>query len=125
MDKKWVINYIPEEGRLTGHLEVRDDELVFTAMFDSSFKTIAKNIAMAAGSLAGTGGHAMFWRENGAEAEIVMPTSSVKGATESKKGMMKRVIVELADGTEHTFEYGLMPVKKLVKAINEVATATS
>jgi hypothetical protein len=125
MDKKWVINYIPEDGRLTGHLEVRDDELVFTAIYDSSFKTIAKNVGLAAASLGGTGGHAMFWRENGAEAEIVMPTNSVKGATESKKGMMKRVIVELSDGTQHTFEYGLMPVKKLVNSINEVSAATT
>ena len=29
MDQTWTINYLPEDGRLTGKLHVRDDEVAF------------------------------------------------------------------------------------------------
>lgn len=57
MEQQWTINYIRDEGRLTGHLMVRDDEIAFKGMYDSSFKTIAKNIGLAVGSLGATGGN--------------------------------------------------------------------
>ena len=121
MDKSWTINYVPEDGRLTGMLHVRDDEVTFEALYDSSFKTIAKSIGVAAGTLAASGGHVTFLRDNGEEAELVFPVGSIARATDAKKGMMKRVVIHLTDGSEHTFDYGLLSVKKLVAAINEVA----
>jgi hypothetical protein len=42
-------------------------------------------------------------------------------ARADKKGMMKRVVIELTDGSTYTFEYGMLSVKKLVAAVNEVA----
>jgi hypothetical protein len=121
MDKTWTINYLPEDGRLTGKLHVRDDEVTFEALYDSSFKTIAKNIGLAVGSLAASGGHLAYLRNDGEAAEVVLPTSSITEARGAKKGMMHRVVIQLTDGSEHTFEYGMLPVKKLVAAINEVA----
>ncbi len=123
MEKQWSINYIPEGGRLTGHLIVRDDEITFKALYDSSFKTIAKNIGFAVGALAGSGGGLTYLRDDGENAEIVIPCASIVRAEEAKKGIMKRVVVTLTDGTDHTFEYGMLGVKKLVAAINEVAAA--
>ena len=121
MEKQWTINYIPEDGRLTGHLVVRDDEVTFKALYDSSFKTIAKNIGLAVGSFAASGGHGAVLRESGVEAELVIPAASIAAAAEAKKGMMKRVVITLTDGEQFTFEYGLLGVKKLVAAVNEVA----
>ncbi len=121
MDQTWTINYLPEDGRLTGKLHVLDDEIAFEALYDSSFKTIAKNIGLAAGALAASGGHLAYLRDNGENAEVVIPTGSIAQARAAKKGMMKRVVIELTDRSEHTFEYGLLSVKKLVDAINDVA----
>jgi hypothetical protein len=125
VDQTWTINYLPEDGRLTGKLNVRDDEVTFEALYDSSFKTIAKSIGLAAGALAASGGHLTYLRDNGEQAEVVFPTSSIERATDAKKGLMKRVVIRLTDGSEHTFEYGLMSVKKLVAAVNEVAAASA
>ena len=70
----WTVNYLPEDGgRLTGKLVLTGDEVRFRAMYDSSFKTIAKNIGLAAGAMAATGGALTYLREDGAEAEIVLP----------------------------------------------------
>lgn len=121
MDQTWTINYLPHDGRLTGKLHVRDDEVAFEALYDSSFKTIAKNIGLAAGALAASGGHLTYLRDNGEEAEVVIPTGSITEARAAKKGLMKRVVIQLTDGSEHTFEYGMLSVKKLVDAVNEVA----
>lgn len=122
MDQTWTINYLPGEGRLTGKLHVRDDEVAFEALYDSSFKSVAKNIGLATGALAASGGHLAYLRDNGVEAEVVIPSGSIAEVRPAKKGLMKRVVIELTDGSEHTFEYGMLPVTKLVDAVSEVAT---
>ena len=115
----WIINYLPDDGgRLTGRLILTGEEVKFRAMYDSGFKTIAKNIGLAAGTLAASGGSVTYLREDGAEAEIVIPRSAVAGAAAAKKGMMKRVVVTTHDGGEFVFEYGMLSVKKIVAAIN-------
>jgi hypothetical protein len=87
-------------------------------MYDSSFKTIAKNIGLAAGAMAATGGALTYLREDGAEAEIVLPRDSVAGAEQAKKGVMKQVVVTMTDDQRFVFEYGMLSVKKIVAAIN-------
>ena len=93
MDQTWTINYLPEHGRLTGTLHGRDDEVTFGALYDSSFRTIAKSIGLAVGALAASGGHLAYLRDNGDEAEVVFPTGSIAGARGTKKGLMKRVVM--------------------------------
>lgn len=115
----WIINYVPDEGgRLTGKLILTEDEVRFRAMYDSSFKTIARNIGLAAGAMAASGGSVTYLREDGSEAEIVVPRVAIAKAEAAKKGMMKRVVVTTTDGDELVFEYGMMSVKKIVAAIN-------
>jgi len=115
----WTVNYIPEPGvRLTGKLVLTEDELRFRAMYDSSFKTIAKNIGLAVGSLAASGGAVGYLREDGAEAEIVLPRASISNADAAKQGMMKQIVVSTSDGQRFVFEYGVLSVKKIVAAIN-------
>jgi len=118
-EKSWVINYLPgDKLRLTGKLVLTDDELRFRAMYDSSFKTVAKKVGLAAGALGATGGHLIFLREDGSDAEVVIPRTSIASAEATKKGMMKQIRVNLTDGSSHLFEYGLLSVKKIVAAIN-------
>ncbi|MHC5010377.1 MAG: hypothetical protein ACYTG6_05415 [Planctomycetota bacterium] len=118
-EQTWTINFIPEEGgRITGKLTVGDEDVVFRALYDSSFKSIVKNIGFAVGSLAATGGHLVYLREEGNDGVIVIPRTSIQSAEAGRKGLMKRVIISLTDGQQFTFEYGLLSVKKLVGAIN-------
>jgi hypothetical protein len=118
-DKTWTINYLPAEGgRLTGKLSIGDDSVVFRALYDSSFKTVAKSIGLAAGSLVGTGGHLVFLREEGSDAEIVIPRDAIQSAEAARKGLMKRAIITLTDGQRFVFDYGLLSVKKLVAALS-------
>jgi hypothetical protein len=115
----WTINYLPEDGgRITGKLILTGDELKFRAMYDSSFKAIATNIGLAAGTLAATGGSLVFIREDGEEAELVIPRGAVATAEAAKKGLMKQVVVTTADGRRFVFDYGMLSVKKIVAAIN-------
>ncbi len=117
--KSWTLNYLPPEGgRLTGTLTVGAEDVVFRALYDSSFKTIAKNIGLAAGSFVGTGGNLVALREEGSDAEIVIPRSLIKQAEAARKGLMKRAVVRLTNDQEFVFEYGLLSVKKLVAALN-------
>jgi len=115
----WIINYLTGDGgRLTGKLVLTEDEVRFRAMYDSSFKTIAKNIGLAAGTLAASGGSATFLREDGSEAEIVLPRGSIAKTEQAKKGLMKQVVVTTTDGQQFVFDYGMLSVKKIVAAIN-------
>ena len=118
-EQTWTINFIPEEGgRVTGELTVGDEDVVFRALYDSSFKSIAKNIGLAVGAFAATGGHLVILREEGSDAEIVIPRTSIQRAEAGRKGLMKRAIITLTDGQRYTFDYGLLSVKKLVASIS-------
>jgi hypothetical protein len=115
----WTLNYIPADGgRITGELIVTDEEVLFRALYDSSFKTIAKSLGLIAGSMVASGGSLAILRESGSDAEIVLPTESIARADAAKKGLMKRVIVTLTNGEEFVFDYGMLSTKKIVEAIN-------
>lgn len=115
----WTVNYLPEDGgRLTGELSVGDREVTFRAAYDSSFKSIAKGIGLAVGSAAASGGSATYLRDDGAEAELVLPRENISGADAAKKGMTKRAVITMDDGARFVFDYGMLSVKKLVAAIN-------
>ena len=114
----WTINFIPADGgRITGELIVSADDVRFRAMYDSSFRTIAKSIGLAAGSFAASGGHAVYLREEGSDAEIVVPRPSIASAAAAKKGLMKRVVITTTDGQEFVFDYGMLSVKGIVAEI--------
>jgi len=117
--KTWTVNYLPAEGgRLTGKLSIGDENVVFRALYDSSFKTIAKNIGLAAGSVVGTGGHLVVLREEGSDAMIVIPRTAIRRAEAARKGLMKRAIVTLTDGKQFVFDCGVLSAKKLVAALS-------
>ena len=115
----WTINYIPDGGgRITGQLLVSDDGVRFRAMYDSSFKTIAQSIGLAVGSFAATDGSVVYLRQDGDDAEIVVPAQVIDHAEATKKGITKRVVVHTTDGRDFVFDYGMLSTKKIVAAIN-------
>ncbi|MEN8114740.1 MAG: hypothetical protein ABFS21_10155 [Actinomycetota bacterium] len=119
MGDTWTINYLPEEGgRLTGKLTVGDADVRFSALYDSSNKEVIKGVFGSIGAFVGTGGHAVYIHDTDTDFEVVLPRSDIVSAAQAKKGMMKRAVVTMKDGSEFVFDYGMLSTKKLVAAIN-------
>jgi len=115
----WTVNYLPEEGgRITGKLTVGDGDVRFDALYDSSNKEVIKGILGSVATFAGTGGHAVYTHNTDTEFALVLPRSEIASAEQAKKGMMKRAVVVMKDGSGFTFDYGMLSTKKLVAAIN-------
>lgn len=115
----WTINYLPEGGgRLTGKLSVETDVVRFETLYDSSNKEVIKGILGAVGSFAASGGHGVYIHNTDTEFTIVLPRSDIAGAEQAKKGMMKRAVVTMKDGSTFIFDYGMLSPKKLIAAIN-------
>ena len=116
---EWTINYLPSDGgRLTGKLTVATEDVRFTALYDSSNSEIIKGIAGSLGAFAASGGHVAYIHDTATEFEIVLPRIEITSAVQAKKGMMKRAIVTMADGSEFVFDYGMLSTRKLVAVIN-------
>ncbi|MEA2002111.1 MAG: hypothetical protein U9N84_09550 [Actinomycetota bacterium] len=116
---EWTINYLPEEGgRLTGKLKLTADELVFSALYDSSNAQVIKGIGSALGTFAATGGHASYFHDTSTSFGVTLPRADVASAEMRKKGLMKQAVVNMKDGSSFVFDYGLLSPKNLVKAIN-------
>ena len=119
MGDTWTINYLPSAGgRLTGKLQITGDEVRFDALYDSSNAEIVKGILGAAGSFAASGGHVAYIKDSGSDLSIVLPRAEVASAEQVKKGLMKRAVITMKDGSEFTFDYGMLSPKKLVAALN-------
>ena len=119
MGDTWTINYLPADGgRLTGKLNVGDDEVRFTALYDSSNKEVIKGILKPIAGFVGSGGHAVYLHNSDTEFEVVLPRAEIASAEQAKKGMMKRAVITMNDGSVFTFDYGMLSAKKLVAAIN-------
>jgi hypothetical protein len=119
MANEWTLNYLPSDGgRLTGRLSVGPEDVRFSALYDSSNSEIVKGITGALGAYAVSGGHASYVHNSGTEFEVVLPKTEITSAVRAKKGMMKRAVITMADGSEFVFDYGMLSTKKLVAAIN-------
>lgn len=119
MSDTWTVNYLPVDGgRITGQITVASAEVRFDAMYDSSNKEIVKGIFGAAAGLAATGGHVAYIHDSGTNLEIKLPRADIASAAQVKKGLMKRAVITMNDGSDFTFDYGMLSPKKLVAAIN-------
>ncbi|MEA3503094.1 MAG: hypothetical protein U9R47_09995 [Actinomycetota bacterium] len=119
MGDTWTINYLPEEGgRLTGKLTVGDDDVRFSALYDSSNSEVIKGVFGSIGAFVATGGHAAYTHNTDTDFEVVLPRGEISSAAQAKKGMMKRAVITMKDGAVFTFDYGMLSTKKLVAAIN-------
>jgi len=70
------------------------------------------------GAFAATGGHAVYIHNTDTDFEVVLPRADIASAEQAKKGMMKRAVITMKDGSQFVFDYGMLPTKKLVAAIN-------
>jgi len=119
MGNEWTINYLPADGgRLTGKLKVGNEDVRFVTFYDSSNKEILKGIAGSVGAFAASGGHVAYVHNTDTEFEVVLPRAEIASAVAAKKGMMKRVLITMSDGSEFLFDYGMLSTKKLVAALN-------
>ncbi len=119
MSDTWTINYLPAEGgRITGKLSVTDRQVRFEAVYDSSNKEILKGLLGAATSLAASGGHLAYLRDTDTEFTVALPRTEIAAAEQVKKGLMKRAVITMRDGSEFTFDYGMLSPKKLIATIN-------
>ena len=119
MANEWSINYLPADGgRLTGKLNVGDNDVRFRTLYDSSNKEILKGIAGSLGSFAASGGHVTYIHNTDTEFDIVLPRTEIASAEGVKKGMMKRVLITMSDGSEFLFDYGMLSTKNLIAALD-------
>ena len=119
MSDTWTVNYLPAGGgRLTGKITVDREAVTFDALYDSSNQEIIKGIFGAAAGLAATGGHATYIRDSGTNLMVNLPRADITSAAQVKKGLMKRAVITMNDGTDFTFDYGMLSPKKLVATIN-------
>ena len=119
MADEWTINYLPADGgRLTGKLKVDDDDVRFVTLYDSSNKEVLKGITGSIGAFAASGGHVAYIHNTDTDFEVVLPRAEIASAVAAKKGLMKRVLITMSDGSEFLFDYGMLSTKNLVAALN-------
>lgn len=119
MSDTWTINYLPAEGgRITGKLQVTDSEVRFDALYDSSNTEILKGLLGAATSFAASGGHMAYLRDTDTEFTIALPRQEIASAEQAKKGLMKRAVITMNEGSIFVFDYGMLSPKKLIATIN-------
>ncbi len=100
----WTLNYLPPNGgRYTGKLMVTNQRLLFDAKFDTS----------------ATGALGELLIHTGSHGYLSIPKASIQNADVKSSFFKKKVIVTLQDGTSHTFDYGMLSVKKLAAAIEQ------
>lgn len=100
----WTLNYIPPtKGRYLGKLYVTNERLLFDAQFDMSMKGILEET---------------LFIIRGSHGFLEIPKSQISAIEQKKSLFNKRV--KLTIGTElHQFDYGLLSVDKLAKAIEQ------
>ena len=100
----WTINYIPPDGgRYTGKLLVTNQRLLYDAMFDTSLTGALKELIIFHGS----------------HGYLSIPKAEIQGIEVKSSFFKKKVIVTLQGGQQHTFDYGMLSVKKLAAAIEQ------
>ena len=100
----WTLNYIPPSGgRYTGKLIVSDRRLLFDAKFDTSVTGTLKSLVV--------------WGED--HGYLSIPKASIRSVEVKSSMLKKKVIVTLEDGSDHTFDYGMLSVDKVAAAIQQ------
>ena len=98
----WTLNYKPPGGgRYTGKLVVTNARVLFDAQFDTSMTGAFKELLIMSGS----------------HGYLSIPKSSIQSTDVKSSFFKKTVTVTLGDNTAHTFDYGMLSVKKVAAAI--------
>lgn len=99
----WTILYIPPGGgKYNGKLTVTNLRLLYDAKYDVSAKGLLSE--------------ALFIKW-GSEGYLAIEKKDIAEVQVEKSFLSKKVIVVLADGSTHTFNYGALGVDKVAAAI--------
>ena len=99
----WTILYIPPNGgKYNGKLTITNQRLLYDAKFDVSAKGLLSE--------------ALFIKW-GSEGYLEIDKADIKDVQVEKSFLAKKVILTLADGSRHTFNYGALNVDKVAEAI--------
>jgi hypothetical protein len=100
----WTIFYSPSaEKKFNGKLTVTNKRLIYRTSYDAAYNPASYHVA--------------FDKE---DKDIVFSINKadIARVDTQKSFLAKKVIITLADGSKHEFNYGAMSVDKLVGAIN-------
>lgn len=117
----WTLNCIPlqEGSKSLGKLFITNEHLYFESQFNTSLSGLLDQIST---SMIVASGNSLlvshkileYWRDNG---YLTILKSDVINITENKSFFKKTVTVELSDGSQYVFGYGMLPVSKITQAI--------
>lgn len=100
----WTLNYLPQGGgRYTGPLTVTNQRLLFWATFDTSVVGALRELIIYKDSYG----------------FVSIPKNRIKSVAVKSSLFKKQVLVTLDNGDIHTFDYGMLSVRKLVEAIEK------
>lgn len=100
----WSIFYTASGGKkFNGKLTVTNKRLIYRTLYDAAYNPASYHVA--------------FDKE---DKDIVFSINKadIARVDVQKNFFAKKVIITLADGTKHEFDYGVLSVDKLVEAIN-------
>lgn len=99
----WTILYnSPKGDKYNGKLTVTNQRLIYDAQFDVSFSGMIDETLF------------IKW---GSEAYIVIPKSRIKSIEPQKSFFAKKVVLTLDNDERHVFNYGMLNIDPVVKAI--------
>jgi hypothetical protein len=99
----WTILYKPHGGGMyNGKLHVTDKKLVYDAQFDMSVAgLIRESLTLKIGSYL----------------YLAIPKNQIKNIEEKSSFFKKQIILTLDNDEKHTFDYGMLSIKKVAEAI--------
>lgn len=101
----WSIFYTPPGGKkFNGKLTVTNKRLIYRTVYDASYNPASYHVA--------------FDKEDKDVVYSINKTDITRVEVQ-KSFLAKKVIVTLADGTKHEFNYGVLGVDKLADAIHK------
>jgi len=99
----WTIIYTtPEGGKYNGKLTITTQRLLYDARLDVSAKAFLPETMLAK------------WKRDG---YLEIKKSDIKDMLVEKTLLAKKATLTLADGSKHTFNYGVLNIDKVVEAI--------
>ena len=100
----WTIFYIPPEGKkFNGKLTVTNKRLIYRTLYDAGYNPVSY--------------HVSFDKED-KDILFLINKADIARVDIQKSLFAKKVILVLADGSKHEFNYGMLSVDKLADAIN-------
>lgn len=111
---KWTINYLPPTGgKFVGKMLITDRRILFAPLNPKHDNSLATAIDDFPVDGVRGGGKRIRW-DGGS---LSISRADVQSIQKRRSGLMKQVVVTLADGQEFVFDYGVLSVDKLAATL--------